>query len=365
MARLGQGDSLSKGNAKERGRAHVCCEAVRIRIFSRGAAIPLAVFGVLVGVGAVWAWWTMIRMPGRSYAGSLEPLDARGSSVRDRLRADVEALAGSIGERSVRSPRGLSKAADHIAAELTAAGLTPARQTFVVEGVPCDNVEAEVRGRDQSDDIVIVGAHYDSVAFTRGANDNGSGVAALLALARTFATQHPRTTLRFVAFANEEPPYFQTPNMGSLVYALRSRQRRERIVAMLSLETIGYYSDEPGTQRYPLPLSLVYPDRGNFIGFVGDRASVGLVRRIVGTFRAAARFPSEGAALVASLPGVGWSDQWSFWQVGYPGVMVTDTAPFRYPRYHTGNDTPDQLDYARMTRVVIGLEQVVGDLSGA
>jgi Zn-dependent M28 family amino/carboxypeptidase len=235
----------------------------------------------------------------------------------------------------------------------------------VVDGVPCDNVEAEVRGRERPADIVVVGAHYDSLAFTSGADDNASGVAALLALARAFAGAHPRTTLRFVAFANEEPPYFQTANMGSLVYAKRSRARGEHIVAMLSLETIGYYSDAPGSQRYPPPMGLAYPDRGDFIGFVGDRTSADLVRRVVATFRTTTHFPSEGAAPFSLIPGVGWSDQWSFWQVGYPGVMVTDTAPFRYPRYHTAQDTPDALDYDRMARVVAGLERVIADLAGA
>jgi Zn-dependent M28 family amino/carboxypeptidase len=307
----------------------------------------------------------MIRMPGKSHAGPLEPLDTREAALRDQLRDDVEALAGRIGERSVRQPRGLSAAADRIDATFAAKGLSPRRQTFTVDGVACDNVEAEIAGGDRRGDIVVVGAHYDSVEGTTGANDNASGVAAMLALARAFAPEHPRATLRFVAFANEEPPHFQTANMGSLVYAKRCKERGERIVAMLSLETIGFYSDAADSQKYPPPLSLFYPGTGNFIGFVGDRSSAALVRRVIGTFRGTTKFPSEGGALFASLPGVGWSDQWSFWQAGYPGVMVTDTAPFRYPHYHSTADTPDKLDYDRMARVVGGLERVVRDLVGA
>jgi hypothetical protein len=337
---------------------------VRIRVFSRGAAIRLTVFSALLAAATVWMWLAMVRMPGRSFAGPLEPLDARGLALRDELRSEVQVLAGGIGERSVRRPEGLALAADHVATSLRGVGLSPSRQTFVVDGVACDNVEAEVRGGSRPEDIVVVGAHYDSLAFTRGADDNASGVAALLSLAHTLSGAHPRATLRFVAFANEEPPYFQTANMGSVVYARRSRERGEHIIAMMSLETIGYYSDAPGSQHYPPPLGLEYPDRGDFIGFVGDRASADLVRRVVGTFRSTTHFPSEGAAPFAGIPGVGWSDQWSFWQVGYPGVMVTDTAPFRYPRYHTATDTPDALDYDRMARVVHGLERVVRDLSG-
>jgi hypothetical protein len=337
---------------------------MRLRVFSRAAAWRLGVFVALLGSASAWGWFAMIRMPGKSYGGALEPLDANGTGLRDQLRADVEVLAGQIGERSVLRPKGLHAGADRIESVFAASGLSPKRQPFTVEGVACDNVEAEIAGTDRSHDVVIIGAHYDSVAFTTGANDNASGTAAMLAVARTFATRKPRTTVRFVAFANEEPPYFQTSNMGSLVYAKRCKDRGEHIVAMLSLETIGFYSDDKDSQKYPPPLSLFYPSTGNFIGFVGDRSSADLLRRVVKTFRTTTHFPSEGAALFAGLPGIGWSDQWSFWQVGYPGVMVTDTAPFRYPHYHSDADTPDKIDYERMARVVAGLERVVGDLVG-
>ena len=190
-------------------------------------------------------------------------------------------------------------------------------------------------------------------------------MAALLALARRFAKCKPDRTLRFVAFVNEEPPYFQTAKMGSGVYARRCGQRREKIVAMLSLETIGYYSDARGSQKYPPPLGLLYPSTGNFIAFVGNVKSRDLVRRMVGTFRQHEKFPSEGAALPAATPGVGFSDQWSFWQEGYPAAMVTDTAMFRYPYYHEAEDTIDKVDFDRTARVVRGLEKVIGVLAGA
>jgi hypothetical protein len=166
-----------------------------------------------------------------------------------------------------------------------------------------------------------------------------------------------------VAFTNEEPPYFQTSTMGSLVYAGACRARGDEIVAMISLETIGYYSKEIGSQVYPIPgLSLIYPTRGNFVGFVANPSSRHLLRQILGVFRAHATIPSEGAALPALVPGIGWSDQWAFWQHGYPGVMVTDTAPFRYPHYHQDSDTPDKLDYDGLTRVVLGMEKVIASL---
>jgi Zn-dependent M28 family amino/carboxypeptidase len=209
----------------------------------------------------------------------------------------------------------------------------------------------------------VIGAHYDSVFGSPGANDNGTGVAATLALAQRFAGRKPEHTLRFVAFVNEEPPYFLSDEMGSFIYAGRCKARGDKISGMISLETIGYFSDAPHSQTYPSPgLGFFYPKVGNFIGFVSNVHSRALLHRVVGLFRKHAKIPSEGAALPAFIPGVSWSDQWSFWRQGYPGIMVTDTAPFRYPHYHSSSDTPDKLDYDRFTLVVSGIEKVIEDL---
>ena len=163
---------------------------------------------------------------------------------------------------------------------------------------------------------------------------------------------------------NEEPPYFLSGEMGSLVYARRCKERGDKISAMISLETIGYFSDAPHSQTYPSPgLGLFYPKVGNFIGFVSNVKSRALLRRVITLFRKHAKIPSEGASLPAFIPGVSWSDQWSFWQHGYPAIMVTDTAPFRYPYYHSSNDTPDKLDYDRFTLVVSGMEKVIEELT--
>jgi len=211
---------------------------------------------------------------------------------------------------------------------------------------------------------VVVGAHYDSVYGCPGADDNGSGDAALLALARRSAVKPVGQTLRFIAFVNEEPPFFQREDMGSFIYAGRCTKRGDKISAMISLETIGYFSDAPHSQSYPAPgLGVFYPSIGNFIGFVGNTHSRALLRRAISTFREQKKLPSEGAALPSFIPGVGWSDQWAFWQHGYPGIMITDTAPFRYPHYHEPTDTPDKLDYDRFTLVVSGMEAVVAELA--
>ena len=182
----------------------------------------------------------------------------------------------------------------------------------------------------------------------------------MLALARRFAAKPLSKTLRFVAFVNEEPPYFLTEQMGSFVYANRRKVRGEQISAMISLETIGYFSDAAHSQTYPLfGLSAFYPTVGNFIGFVGNLPSRALLRHLLTLFRQHAKIPSEGAALPSFIPGVAWSDQWSFWQHGYRGIMVTDTAPFRYPHYHSATDTPDKLDYDRFALVVSGIEKMI------
>ncbi len=211
-----------------------------------------------------------------------------------------------------------------------------------------------------------MGAHYDTVLDSPGADDNASGVAALLAIARELASrpQPPARTVRLVAFANEEPPHFQTPRMGSLVYARRARERGDRIVAMLSLESIGYYSDAPGSQRYPLfLLGWIYPSRGDFLAFVGDVGARALVRRAIASFRRHAALPSEGAAVPGFVPGVLWSDHWSFREAGYPAIMVTGTAPFRNPHYHEPSDRPETLDYDRLARATAGLARVIDALA--
>lgn len=331
----------------------------------RGAKLALAVVLTLLCL-LVMAWGSWLRMPGKSHTGALDPLGADVLELRAELERHVRALAVDIGERNVGRPAGLSRAADYVEQGLARTGLPVGVQAYAVQGVLCKNFEVELRGRERPDEIVIVGAHYDSAPGTPGADDNASGTAAVLELAARFrrlAAPHART-LRLVAFVNEEPPHFQTPDMGSWRYAKRSRERGEKIVAMLSLETIGYYSDAEGSQKYPPPLGFFYPSRGDFIGFVGNPGSRELVRSALGTFRSSARFPSEGAAVPGVLPGVGWSDHWAFWQEGYPAIMVTDTAPFRNPHYHQASDTPERMDFARMTRVVVGLERVIAQLAG-
>jgi len=303
-------------------------------------------------------------MPGHSYHGPFDKLSEDESALRDRLKDHVSTLATKIGQRNVKHYEALSAAADFIQSKFRELGYEVSNQDYQVDAKPVKNIIAEQPADSASVQLVIVGAHYDSLLGSPGANDNASGVAALLEIAGLLKNQHFVRKVRFVAFVNEEPPYFQTADMGSRRYASSLHQQNENVAAMFSLETIGCYSDAPNTQRYPFPFSLFYPDRGNFIGFVGNTSSRSMVRRSVKEFRENAQFPSEGVAAPGSLTGIGWSDQWSFWEEGYPGVMITDTALFRYKYYHTLSDTPEKLDYDRMARVASGLARVIVDAAG-
>lgn len=333
-----------------------------MRLITRPALKRIAVFSLLLGVAVVGCQCSMIRMPSKSFQGTLPALSSAQETLSAELRRHVEKFAGEIGERNVYQPKKLAAAADYIESTLANAGHKVARQSYPAGGESCDNLEVEILGSVWPEEIVVIGAHYDSVVGSPGADDNASGVAALLALARRPELQKPGRTLRFVAFVNEEPPFFQTEQMGSLVYARRCRERGERIAAMMSLESLGYYQVEEGSQKYPFPIGVFYPSRGDFVAFVGRTRDRALVRRCVKVFREHAQFPSEGGALPGALPGIGWSDHWAFWQVGYPAVMATDTAPFRSMHYHTDHDTPDKLDYDRFARVIDGLAKVIEDL---
>ena len=301
----------------------------------------------------------MTKMPGHSHKGPVPAPTADERQLGDRLRGHVTMLAGEIGERNTRRYRELQQAAAYISARLRELGYTIREEPYLADGRQVMNIEAECKGTARPTEIVVVGAHYDSVPGSPGANDNASGVAALLEVARQFKDAKLGCTVRYVAFVNEEPPFFQTELMGSRVYAANAKRRGENIVAMLALETIGYYSDKPGSQQYPPPFNLFYPDTGNFVGFVGNFASRALLRTSIKRFRETTSFPSEGLAAPEFVKGIGWSDQWGFWQEGYPAIMITDTAPFRYPQYHESEDTPDKVDYERMARVVAGIGRVV------
>lgn len=302
-------------------------------------------------------------MPGESYTGDLPPLTEDQRLLMERLRSHVETLAGEIGERNLgRYPRHLDQAADYVEDEFADAGYSVREQVFEVRGDSVRNVYVKRPGREKDLPRVVVGAHYDSVEGSPGANDNATGVAAVIELARYFHGTRGDLPLTFVAFVNEEPPYFTTEEMGSARFARKLDREGVEVRTMVSLETIGYYSRREGSQNYPFPFNYFYPSRGDFLGFVGNVWYRGAVRSGIEAFRSNAKFPSEGVAAPGFVPGISWSDHRSFWQYGYPAFMVTDTALYRYPHYHRATDRPGEVDYENLARVTDGLRGMINEL---
>ncbi|MDY6897670.1 MAG: M28 family peptidase [Cyanobacteriota bacterium] len=257
----------------------------KFKVFNKSALIRLSIFSfILLGVIG-WLWFTCFQMPGNSYSGELVALTAEERIIKDNLQRDINKLAVEIGARNYSNYENMNAAADFLNSSFQEAGYQVNKQEYKINNQTFTNLEVEIKGVEKPDEIVVVGGHYDTAFTTPGANDNGSGVAAVLELARRFADKKPSRTLRFVEFTNEEPPYFWTENMGSLVYAKGCKERNENIVAMLSLETMGYFSDEEESQNYPFPLNLIYPSQGNFIAFVGNIDSSKLVKTTVDLFR--------------------------------------------------------------------------------
>jgi Peptidase family M28 len=335
----------------------------RVQIISRPALIRLSVLFAALTAFALWVWLTLLSMPGQTYTGTLPSLQPAQITLQNALQKDVQTLAALIGSRNQGGYPKLDAAKTFLETALAASGYTVQPQEYQIDGKPYTNLAVQRLGTEKPNEVVLIGGHYDTAFTSPGANDNGTGAAATLALARLFAQKNTHRTVRFVEFTNEEPPFFQTENMGSLVYAKHIDPRQEKIVAMLSLETMGYFSDWAGSQKYPFPIGLLYPTHGNFIGLIGNLNSGDLVRRSIRSFRRHTQFPSQGVVLPNWVPGVGWSDQWAFWQQGYPGIMVTDTAPYRYPHYHTADDTIDKINFDHLARVVSGLADVIADLA--
>jgi Zn-dependent M28 family amino/carboxypeptidase len=293
---------------------------------------------------------------------SLPSVSPEEKRLTERLEGHVRSLAEEIGERNLLLPGTLEASLEYLSGEFRQFHCSLSVQDYHVQGKQVANLEAVFEGTAPGESLVI-GAHYDSVYGSPGANDNASGVAALIEIGRWLSGKTHARTVKLVAFVNEEPPFFRDRYMGSRVYAREARRRGESIRGMLSLETIGFYTNARGTQKYPFPFGMFYPDQGNFIGFVSNIGSLRLVRKVVKAFTRHADVPCEWVAAPGWVMGIGWSDHWAFWREGYSAVMVTDTALFRYPHYHAVSDTPDKLNYPATARVVEGLMKATVDLA--
>lgn len=283
--------------------------------------------------------------------------------LEDYLQAHIMILSKEIGERNYIFYDALNRAADYIVSEFEGYGYTPQVQSYFIGERVYKNIVAAKIGDSLARETVIIGAHYDSVTGSPGANDNGSGVAALLELARRCSTADTGRTIKFIGFVNEEPPFYLSGDMGSRVYAREARKRKEEIRAMISLETVGYYSEDKNSQSYPFIFyHFFYPARANFIAVVGNFKSRRLVKRIKDAFRQNSAFGIESAVAPEFVPGVNFSDHDSFWKYGYQACMITDTAFYRYPYYHTAEDTYEKINYTKLAEVVKGLYHVLLDL---
>jgi Zn-dependent M28 family amino/carboxypeptidase len=335
-------------------------------LISFGVAALLLVLFFFLTIGA----WKMF-MPSTTRGMQIPEPTPEELKTAEQLQKDVHFLSYDIGERNVFRAGTMERAVDWIFMRFEETGYQPVIQEYRLRGAAHNyeqgvskNIIAEISGYEKPDKILVIGAHYDSVYGSPGANDNASGIAVLISLAKYFSCNPQVSTLRFVAFANEEPPFFQTVNMGSYAYAEFAAVNKEQITAMIALDGLGYFSESIGSQQYPLPgIGLVYPKTANFIGFVTRFKDLSLLRKTTAAFRKKGSIPSEAAALPSLVPGAAWSDHWSFWQHGYPGLLITDTLLFRDSAYHTAHDTPERLDYENMARVAVGLREVVKDLS--
>lgn len=292
------------------------------------------------------------------------PAERPAVSPPDHLRGLVESLAKELGPRSPHEDA-LAQTAAFVRKTWTEQGFTVRDQPYDCGDGRVLNLEVVLPGSDPALGQIVVGAHYDTVVGgTPGADDNASGVALLLTLSDALRGSSHARTIRLVAFTCEEPPYFQTETMGSYRYARDLAAQGVEVAAMVSLESIGFFSAEPGSQHYPPELADRYPSTGNFACVVGNLESARLVDRFADALAKGSTVPVERGSFPGELEGVGWSDHWSFWQIDVPAVMLTDTAPFRNPHYHRATDTPDTLDYVALAAVSQALRGAVLELAG-
>lgn len=313
---------------------------------------------VLFAIPVIALLW-MTSVPGSSFDEDLPELTVKEKVLSENL-ADHVAVLGAK-PNNIQHFSELEKTATYIESHLSAIGYEVIKHPFSVGETEVRNIEVVVSPKNKDAPTLVIGGHYDSYGKAPGANDNGSGSAAVLELARLLQNLASKSELRIrlTLFVNEEPPYFKTEYMGSAVYANALAETDEELVGMFSLETMGYFSDRPSSQKFPFPLGAFYPSKGNFIAFVGDSSARSFVRSSVKEFRKSAKFPSEGGTAPAFIQGIDWSDHRSFSAIGVPALMITDTAAFRYPHYHSRRDTPDKVDTGKLARVVAGLEIVV------
>lgn len=315
---------------------------------------------------AIWSIRQTFMLPLRDQPRTSPdtPLSAGARQSALALEGHVRAIAGA--PRNIAHAGHLEAAASYIETALTDSGLRAARHAFSANGVTVRNLEVVFEPSAATDETrtIVVGAHYDTDGNSPGANDNGTGVAALIELACAFARQRPEGAhrLRLVFFVNEEQPYGKTELMGSWRHARALKASGERVAGMIALETLGYFSNRPGSQQLPWPFSWAYGNIGDFVAFVGLPGARPFLISALAAFRRARALPSTGAVVPGFVEGADLSDHWAYAEEGFPALMITDTAPYRNPFYHSAHDTPDTVDYASLACITAGLETMLRTL---
>jgi len=320
-------------------------------LIRRGFYLLTGMFFLYALVGMFVTGPIVVRVP--RYKLDIEPSPWR-------LRATVDLLCHRFAPRSFQDRESLDRTADWIADQFRFSGLRTEFQEYELEEGRYRNVIAVRPGSDPEAAAIVIGAHYDAVVGTPGANDNASGIAVLLELARTLPDVQPRRTHYFVAFGTEEPPFFDTEGMGSHHFARKLKDEGVELLLMLSLDVVGYYSDDFFSQSFPnVFFRLLYPSRGNFVAIIGDAGSGPAIERTKRGLKAGGRLPVQSFRAPRSSGMVRMSDHLSFRNLDYPAVQITDTAFMRYAYYHRPDDTPEKLDYDRMAALVESLHGVL------
>jgi Zn-dependent M28 family amino/carboxypeptidase len=318
----------------------------------------LLVLVLLFIVFLFFSYWYMMKCEGNWKGEPLEKqMKAELSKMKKGMELDIEYLQklGPRNSENDTSYKQLRQSEEWIREKWESQGYTVKKQTFSYKGKEYSNLEIEIKGRIAPSEIIIVSAQYDTLPDSPGANNNGSGLAILFQLSQLLRKHNPERTLRLLNFVNEEDPFFGTEMMGSYQYAKSCRQRVEDIRVMLSLDALGVYKDEPGSQRLPFPFSIFYPDHGNFLAFIGNLQSRKYMVEVSKGFKKGSSFPIKVGVAPEWAKGAAWSDHSSFWKFGYPGIMVTDTGGFRSPYHTTKEDTMEKLNFEAMSRIVIGM----------
>ncbi len=320
--------------------------------------------GFLLVSSLLFSYWFMVKCEGR-WDGV--PLERQGNvdlgNIRKELGSDLSYMSVGLGPRNAFSYERLQKCAKWIKKRWESQGYVVESNKFSIQGREYENLAIEIKGKKSPEEIIIVSAQYDTLPDSPGANNNASGVAVLFQLSNLLRNFTPDKTIRLIDFVNEEDPFFGTEWMGSFRYAENAYQKHENVKIILSIDSIGIYKDEPGSQKLPFPFSLFYPDRGNFLAFIGDFGSRKYMIKATRGFRRGSAFPIKAGVVPKCVKGAAWSDHVSFWKFGYAGMQITDTGAFRSPYHTTKEDTLEKINLDALSRIVIGMYGSITELA--